>query len=160
MNRWDSLAGWLYQRQTTPWQRVKQACQSLSHAAEFGAEWSPLGHATFWIRPLLELGAVEFDSKSILACQPGIIFCSVTGLPLASNAYVSSVVCSEKILIAGQLVSQQLARDKNYCEQPKIVQHGSRMTLVSNYYTLYRVSRIGFSRCLRILHRRLAYGRC
>lgn len=74
MNRWDSLAGWLYQRQATPWQRVKQACQSLSHSAEFGADWSPLGHATFWIRPLLELGVVEFDSKSILACQPGIIW--------------------------------------------------------------------------------------
>ena len=70
MNRWDSLAGWLYQRQSTPWQRVKQACQALSHAAGMGADWSPLRHASYWMRPLQELGVVEFDRTSILACQP------------------------------------------------------------------------------------------
>jgi len=74
MNRWDSLSGWLYQRQRTSWQRVKQACQSLSHSSKVGAEWSPLGHATYWMRPLLELGVVEFDGNSVLACEPGIIW--------------------------------------------------------------------------------------
>jgi hypothetical protein len=74
MNQWDSLAGWLFQRQFTPWQRVKQACQTFSQRATVGHDWSPLGHATYWLRPLLELGIVEFDNNNILACPPGIIW--------------------------------------------------------------------------------------
>ena len=90
MNRWDSLAGWLFQRQSTPWQRVKQACQSLSQAAVLGADWSPLGHATYWMRPLLELGVVEFDGNGIQACQPGIIWTHGRGRGLLFGYWTSA----------------------------------------------------------------------
>jgi len=90
MNQWDSIAGWLYQRQSTPWPRVKQACQALSHAAGFGIDWSPIGHATYWMRPLLELGVVEFDRNSILACPPGIIWTPGTGRGLLFGYWTKS----------------------------------------------------------------------
>lgn len=74
MNRWDALLSWLYERQTTDWQRVKQACRTLSLAEGIGEAWSPLAHASYWARPLIELGHVEFDDKNCLvACPPGIV---------------------------------------------------------------------------------------
>ena len=74
MNRWDALAAWLYHRKSTHFQRVKSACRTLSFDEGFGEDWSPLGHASYWTRPLFELGFIEYDDrKQVVACPPGII---------------------------------------------------------------------------------------
>lgn len=74
MNRWDALSAWLYHRKDTSFQRVKTACRSLSFAEGFGEDWSPLGHASYWTRPLFELGYVEYDEGGrVIVCSPGIV---------------------------------------------------------------------------------------
>lgn len=86
MNRWDALLAWLYQRHRTDWQRVKSACRTLSIAEGFGEDWSPLRHAWYWTRPLIELGHVEYDSAhKITACAPGVVLLRQSSRALLSG---------------------------------------------------------------------------
>jgi len=129
MNRWDALLAWLCHRKNTSFQRVKTACRTLSLAEGFGEDWLPLGHATYWTRPLFELGCIEYDTGNrIIACPPGLLELSQ----------------ANRAVLAGMWTRQRLAKIKKcdvrlLCKRPS---HGpTRFAVVGETKAIHQAAK-------------------